>query len=64
MGVEYKQIPNSHGLPLVCDMSSNFISRDIDYTKFSCIYAGAQKNAGPAGVTIVLIKESYLASVK
>lgn len=60
MGVEYSYVPDSHGLPLICDMSSNFISRTIDYSKFSLIYAGAQKNAGPAGVTIVLVKGEYL----
>ena len=60
MGVEHTQVPDSQGLPIVCDMSSNFCSRPIDFSKFACIYAGAQKNAGPAGVTIVLIDESKL----
>lgn len=41
MGVEYPSIPNSYGLPLVCDMSSNFCSRPIDFSKYACIYAGA-----------------------
>ncbi len=46
---------------LVCDMSSNFLSRPVDASKFDLIYAGAQKNAGPAGVTIVVIRRSLLA---
>ena len=41
-------------------MSSNFLSRSIDFSKYGLIYAGAQKNAGPAGVTIVLIREDLL----
>ena len=60
MGVEHQAVPDSKGITLVCDMSSNFCSRYIDFSKFGCIYAGAQKNAGPAGVTIVLIREDLI----
>ncbi len=63
-GVEYFDEPTPPpGVPLVCDASSNFISRPIDVSKYALIYAGAQKNAGPAGVTIVIIREDLLARV-
>ena len=60
-GVEYfmEPIPPA-GIPLVCDASSDFISRPIDVSKYAAIYAGAQKNAGPAGVAIVIIREDML----
>jgi phosphoserine aminotransferase len=47
-------------VPLVCDMSSNFLSRPIDVSKYALIYAGAQKNAGPSGVTVVIIRDDLL----
>ncbi len=47
-------------VPVVCDMSSDFCSRPIDISKYALIYAGAQKNVGPAGVTVVIIKEDFL----
>ena len=50
-------------VPLVCDMSSNFLSRPVDIPKYGLIYAGAQKNAGPAGVTIVIVREELLERV-
>ncbi len=50
-------------VPLVCDMSSDIFSRTIDYTKFDLIYAGAQKNMGPAGTTLVVIKKDILGKV-
>jgi phosphoserine aminotransferase len=59
-GVEFQEEPVSNGAPLVCDMSSDFISKPIDVTKYGLIYAGAQKNAGPAGATIVIIREDLL----
>lgn len=58
-GTQWKKFPYSK-LPLVCDMSSDILSRDIDYNAFDLIYAGAQKNLGPAGVTIVAVKDSFL----
>ena len=59
-GSEFLKIPEVPAdVPLVADMSSNFLSRPYDFSKFSLIYAGAQKNVGPAGVTIVLIRKDY-----
>ena len=60
-GVEYftEPVPPA-GVPLVCDASSDFISRPIDVSKYALIYAGAQKNAGPAGVAIVIAREDLI----
>ena len=61
-GVEFQdELATGNDATLVCDMSSNFISRPVDVNKFGLIYAGAQKNAGPAGATIVIIREDLLA---
>ena len=54
-------IRDAGGIPLVCDASSDFLSRPIDASKYGLIYAGAQKNAGPSGVTIVIIRKDFLA---
>ncbi|MCL2079771.1 MAG: 3-phosphoserine/phosphohydroxythreonine transaminase [Oscillospiraceae bacterium] len=54
-GTEWKYIPKTAGVPLVCDMSSNIMSEPIDISKFGLIYAGAQKNMGPAGAAVVII---------
>ena len=63
-GVEYFTEPVPPvGVPLVCDASSDFVSRPIDVSKYSMLYAGAQKNAGPAGVVICIIREDLLAKV-
>jgi phosphoserine aminotransferase len=59
-GVEFSDVPDSKGLPLVCDMSSNILSRSIDVSKYGLIYAGAQKNMGPAGVTVVIVREDLI----
>jgi phosphoserine aminotransferase len=60
-GVEFDYIPEVHpDVPLVCDMSSNILSRPFDVSKFGLIFAGAQKNIGPSGVTIVIIREDLL----
>src|SRR5690606_20409934 len=59
-GTRFNKIPDSNGVPLVCDMSSDIFSRQLDYSKFDMIYAGAQKNMGPAGATLVVIKKSWL----
>lgn len=63
-GVEYfsEPVPPA-GVPLICDASSDFVSRPIDVSKYSMLYAGAQKNAGPAGVVICIIREDLLAKV-
>jgi phosphoserine aminotransferase len=59
-GVEFHWAPDSGGLPLVADASSHFLSRPIDVSKFALIYAGAQKNVGPAGLTLVVVREELL----
>ncbi|MDX8395687.1 MAG: 3-phosphoserine/phosphohydroxythreonine transaminase, partial [Mariprofundaceae bacterium] len=59
-GVEFDYIPETHGVPLIADMSSTILSRPIDVSKFAMIYAGAQKNIGPAGLTIVIIRDDLL----
>ncbi|HCT99835.1 MAG TPA: 3-phosphoserine/phosphohydroxythreonine transaminase [Methylococcaceae bacterium] len=59
-GVEFNAVPDAQGLPLVCDMSSNILSRHIDVADFGLIYAGSQKNMGPAGVTLVIVREDLL----
>jgi phosphoserine aminotransferase len=58
-GVEYHSVPKAD-IPLVDDASSHFLSRPIEVSKFALIYAGAQKNAGPAGVTIVIVREDLM----
>ncbi len=59
-GTEFKDIPEVGNVPLVADMSSDMFSREYDWSKFSMIYAGAQKNIGPAGVTMVVIKKAWV----
>lgn len=56
-GIRYRSIPDTGALPLVADMSSNILSEEYDISKFGLIYAGAQKNLGPAGLTVVIIRE-------
>lgn len=59
-GVEFPEIPNTGDVPLVADMSSTILSRPIDVTRFALIYAGAQKNIGPAGLTVVIVREDMI----
>ena len=59
-GVEIQQIPDVGGVPLVVDMSSTLLSRPLDVSKFGVIYAGAQKNIGPAGLAIVIVREDLI----
>lgn len=59
-GTVYKTLPTTGNIPLVADMSSNILSEEMDVTKFSLIYAGAQKNIGPAGLTLVIIRNDLL----
>jgi phosphoserine aminotransferase len=59
-GVEFDFTPDVGNVPLVADMSSNILSREIDISKYAVIYAGAQKNIGPAGVTIVIVRDDML----
>lgn len=61
-GTQIKEFPKLE-IPLVCDMSSDIFSRSLDFSKFDLIYAGAQKNMGPAGTTLVVIKEDILGKV-
>ena len=60
-GTQWGYIPDVKGKPLVCDMSSDIFSRPVDFSKYDMIYAGAQKNLGPSGVTVVAMKDSFLA---
>ena len=57
-GTEWQYVPQVSNVPLVCDMSSDILSRPVDVSKYGLIYAGAQKNMAPAGLTVVIIKES------
>ena len=59
-GVEFQGTPDSKGLPLVSDMSSNILSRSFDVSQYGLIYAGTQKNMGPAGVTIVIVRDDLV----
>ncbi len=59
-GTELKTDPNTGKIPLVADMSSDFLAIKRDFSKYNFIYAGAQKNVGPSGVTIVIVKNSWL----
>jgi phosphoserine aminotransferase len=59
-GVEFPYVPATGAVPLVADMSSTILSRPIDVSKFALIYAGAQKNIGPAGLTVVIVREDLL----
>lgn len=59
-GTQWKEFPKVEGVPLVSDMSSDFLSRPFDVSPFGLIYAGAQKNLGPAGCAVVLIREDML----
>ncbi|HET6528791.1 MAG TPA: 3-phosphoserine/phosphohydroxythreonine transaminase [Balneolaceae bacterium] len=59
-GTQFPKEPETNGIPLVCDASSDFLSKPIDASKYGLIYAGAQKNAGPAGVTVVIIHNDFL----
>lgn len=56
-GTEWDYVPETGGVPLVCDMSSNILSKPVDVSKYGILYAGAQKNMAPAGLTVVVIDE-------
>lgn len=60
-GVEFLEIPDFGDVPVVADMSSTLLSRPIDVSRFALIYAGAQKNLGPSGVTIVIVRDDVIA---
>lgn len=59
-GVEFSYIPEAGDVPLVADMSSTLLSRPLDVSRFGLIYAGAQKNVGPSGLTLVIVREDLL----
>jgi phosphoserine aminotransferase len=59
-GVEFHSTPDTGGVPLVADVSSTFLSRPVDVTKYGLIYGGAQKNIGPAGLTIVIVRDDLI----
>jgi len=59
-GIEYHWLPDTGAVPLVADMSSHILARPLDVSKFGLIYAGAQKNIGPAGLTIVIVREDLI----
>lgn len=59
-GVEFHDIPDTGAVPLVADMSSTILSRPVDVSKFGLIYAGAQKNIGPSGLTLVIVREDLI----
>lgn len=60
VGVEFPYVPDTGDVPLVADMSSSILSRPIDVSRYGVIYAGAQKNIGPAGVTVVIVREDLI----
>lgn len=59
-GLEFSYVPQTGSVPLVADMSSHFLSRPIDVARFGLIYAGAQKNFGPAGLTVVIVRDDLI----
>jgi phosphoserine aminotransferase len=63
-GVEFPYIPRTDGVPLVADMSSTILSRPVDVSKFGVIYAGAQKNIGPSGLCVVIVREDLLGKAR
>jgi phosphoserine aminotransferase len=64
VGVEFPYIPDCGDIPLVADMSSTILSRPIDVSRYGVIYAGAQKNIGPAGVTVVIVRDDLIGNAK
>ena len=63
-GTKFYQLPETGSVPLVADMSSSILSEEIDVSKFGLIYAGAQKNMGPAGLTVVIIREDLIGNAR
>ena len=63
-GVEFKGAPDVGDRLLVADMSSNFCSKPVDVAKYGLIYAGAQKNIGPAGVTIAIVRKDLISGAR
>ena len=63
-GTVFKELPDTKGVPIVADMSSCFLSEPVDVSKYGIIFAGAQKNFGPAGVTVVIIREDLIGKAR
>lgn len=63
-GVEFDWVPDTGDVPLVADVSSNFLSRPMDVARYGLIYGGAQKNIGPAGLTIVIVREDLVGQAR
>jgi phosphoserine aminotransferase len=63
-GVEFSYVPDAGAVPLVADMSSSILSRPIDVSKFAMIYAGAQKNIGPSGLVVVIVREDLIGKAR
>lgn len=63
-GTKFPELPDTGNVPLVADMSSSILSEPVDVSKFGIIYAGAQKNMGPAGLTVVIIREDLIGNAK
>ena len=63
-GVEFSEAPDVGDALLVADMSSNFCSKPVDVSKYALIYAGAQKNIGPAGVAVVIVREELVGKAR
>jgi phosphoserine aminotransferase len=60
VGTQFAYVPDAGSVPVVCDMSSDLLSRPLDVSRFGLLYAGAQKNLGPAGVTVVMVRQDLL----
>jgi phosphoserine aminotransferase len=63
-GVEFSYVPETNGVPLVADMSSTILSRPIDVSRFGLIYAGAQKNIGPSGLCVVIVRDDLIGKAR
>lgn len=63
-GTQFKEFPDTGSVPLICDMSSDILSRPFDLNQFGMVYAGAQKNLGPSGVAVVIIREDMITDSK
>ena len=62
-GTQFHEFPDSGSVPLICDMSSDILSHEVDFNKFAMFYAGAQKNLGPSGVTLIVLRDDMLARI-
>ena len=63
-GVEFSAVPDVDGVPLVCDMTSNFLTRRVDVSRFGVIFAGAQKNFGPSGIVVVIVRDDLIGKAR